>query len=40
MVRPDLMLVDPSTGAPRLLIQVYPSSQGLEKPLPRRPPAP
>ena len=40
VVRPDLMLVDPSTGAPRLLIQVYPSSQGLEKPLPRRPASP
>ena len=40
VVRPDLMLVDPSTGAPRLLIQVYPASQGLEKPLPKRPASP
>ena len=32
-LRPDLMLVDPGNQAPHLLIQVFPPSQSLEKPV-------
>jgi hypothetical protein len=40
VVRPDLVVVDPATAAPRLLVQVYPGGQGMEKPLPKRPTTP
>jgi len=33
-LRPDLMLVEPGTRAPHLLIQVFPPNQSLEKALP------
>ena len=36
-LRPDVMLVAPGTGQPRLLIQVYPAGQSLDKTLPDRP---
>ncbi len=32
VLRPDLMIVDPDTRKPRLLIQKYPKAQDLEKP--------
>ena len=45
VIRPDLMVVSPSPkvgggagrGQPRLLIQVYPAGQALDKSLPNRP---
>lgn len=33
-LRPEMMLADPSTHKPRMLIQVYPPSQNLEKAIP------
>ena len=36
-LRPDLMLAEPGTHKPRLLIQVYPPGQSLEKTLARQP---
>ncbi len=36
-LRPDLVLVAPETRQPRLLIQVYPAGQALDKTLPSRP---
>ena len=35
-IRPDLLLADPSTQRPALLIHLYPESQGLERSLPDR----
>ena len=35
-LRPDVMLVAPGTAQPRLLIQVYPAGQSLDKTLPDR----
>jgi len=37
VIRPDLMVVDPDSGKPCLLVQVYPTGQALERPLPNRP---
>ena len=33
LLRPDLVLKDPTTGKPRLLIKTYPASQDLTKPV-------
>ena len=37
IIRPDLLLADPGDGTPCLLVQIYPSRQGLEKIVPDRP---
>lgn len=36
VLRPDVVVVDPATHKPRLLIQIYPPSQGLTRPIPGR----
>src|SRR5262249_48298745 len=36
-LRPDLVLKDPNSGQPRLLIQTYPHGQDLTKPQPHSP---
>ena len=33
-LRPDLVIRDPDSGRPRLLVQLYPADQGLEKAIP------
>ncbi len=37
ILRPDLVLKEPTTSKPRLLIQMYPASQDLTKPVPGLP---
>src|ERR1041384_7273320 len=37
ILRPDLVMKDPNSGQPRMLIQTYPRSQDLTKPVPNLP---